>query len=101
MNQEDKKMMEPKDSFCMKFSASQMLPSCYTVSYDVAQYCTLLYNSFPTGHDAALGKALEMARELRKMGEERALVLYKAHLKLNTFASNYFSCRCCQLFPAV
>ena len=30
------------------------------------------------GHDVALSKALEMARELRKMGEERALVLYKA-----------------------
>jgi len=30
------------------------------------------------GHDVALAKALEMGRELRKMGEERAIVLHKA-----------------------
>ena len=32
-----------------------------------------------------------MARELRKMGEERALVLYKVHLKLNNFCFQLFS----------
>merc|ERR1719343_884957 len=30
------------------------------------------------GHTAALAKALEMGRDLRKMGEERAIVLHKA-----------------------
>lgn len=30
------------------------------------------------GHTSALAKALEMGRELRKMGEERAIVLHKA-----------------------
>lgn len=30
------------------------------------------------GHDSALTKALELGRELRKMGEERAIVLHKA-----------------------
>mmetsp|Transcript_86104 Transcript_86104/g.251927 ORF Transcript_86104/g.251927 Transcript_86104/m.251927 type:complete len:790 (-) Transcript_86104:39-2408(-) len=30
------------------------------------------------GHDVALAKALEMGRDLRKMGEERAIVLHKA-----------------------
>lgn len=30
------------------------------------------------GHDAALAKALEMGRDLRKMGEDRAIVLHKA-----------------------
>jgi len=30
------------------------------------------------GHTTALSKALEMARDLRKMGEERAIVLHKA-----------------------
>lgn len=30
------------------------------------------------GHEAALAKALEMGRELRKLGEERAIVLHKA-----------------------
>ena len=44
-----------------------------------------------------------MARELRKMGEERALVLYKVHLQLSAFLlpAIFSSCRCCQLFPAV
>jgi len=32
----------------------------------------------PLGHEAALSKALVLARELRKMGEERAIVLHKA-----------------------
>jgi len=32
----------------------------------------------PKGHEAALSRALELARELRKMGEERAIVLHKA-----------------------
>jgi len=30
------------------------------------------------GHNAALGKSLELGRDLRKMGEERAIVLHKA-----------------------
>lgn len=30
------------------------------------------------GHEAALAKSLELGRELRKMGEERAIVLHKA-----------------------
>eukprot|EP00927_Polykrikos_kofoidii_P030720 TRINITY_DN26447_c0_g1_i1.p1 TRINITY_DN26447_c0_g1~~TRINITY_DN26447_c0_g1_i1.p1 ORF type:complete len:766 (-),score=189.39 TRINITY_DN26447_c0_g1_i1:107-2404(-) len=30
------------------------------------------------GHDAALSKSLELGRDLRKMGEERAIVLHKA-----------------------
>lgn len=30
------------------------------------------------GHEAALARALEMGRDLRKMGEERAIVLHKA-----------------------
>lgn len=45
---------------------------------------------FPAGHNAALSKALEMARELRKMGEERALVLYKAGI-LTIFDSDVVS----------
>eukprot|EP00930_Biecheleria_cincta_P001395 TRINITY_DN102535_c0_g1_i1.p1 TRINITY_DN102535_c0_g1~~TRINITY_DN102535_c0_g1_i1.p1 ORF type:complete len:713 (-),score=179.72 TRINITY_DN102535_c0_g1_i1:56-2020(-) len=32
----------------------------------------------PQGHEAGMAKALELARELRKMGEERAIVLHKA-----------------------
>ncbi|CAK0838069.1 unnamed protein product, partial [Prorocentrum cordatum] len=45
------------------------------------QYCFGIMGSGGTpalGHDEALGKALEMGRDLRKMGEERAIVLHKA-----------------------
>ena len=50
----------------------------------------VLILGFPAGHNAALSKALEMARELRKMGEERALVLYKAGI-LTIFDSDVVS----------
>lgn len=45
------------------------------------QFCFGIMGSGGTpalGHEEALGKALEMGRDLRKIGEERAIVLHKA-----------------------
>uniref|UniRef100_A0A7S1AKB3 J domain-containing protein n=1 Tax=Noctiluca scintillans TaxID=2966 RepID=A0A7S1AKB3_NOCSC len=63
------------------------LKQAYTVMMDdqlravYRQYCFGIAGSGgcePMGHDAALSKALVMGRELRKMGEERAIVLHRA-----------------------
>lgn len=63
------------------------LKQAYTVIMDdqlravYRQYCFGIAGSggVPAlGHDNALAKALEMGRDLRKMGEERAIVLHKA-----------------------
>lgn len=63
------------------------LKQAYTVMMDdqlravYRQHCFGIAGSGgcpPQGHEAALAKALEMGRELRKMGEERAIVLHKA-----------------------
>lgn len=63
------------------------LKQAYTVIMDeqlravYRQHCFGIAGSGGTkaeGHDAALGKALVLGRELRKMSEERAIVLHKA-----------------------
>lgn len=63
------------------------LKQAYTVVMDeqlravYRQHCFGIAGSGGTpalGHEIALAKALEMGRELRKLGEERAIVLHKA-----------------------
>eukprot|EP00929_Paragymnodinium_shiwhaense_P000439 TRINITY_DN100681_c0_g1_i1.p1 TRINITY_DN100681_c0_g1~~TRINITY_DN100681_c0_g1_i1.p1 ORF type:complete len:705 (-),score=246.35 TRINITY_DN100681_c0_g1_i1:56-2170(-) len=63
------------------------LKQAYTVAMDdqlravYRQHCFGISGSGGTpalGHEAALAKSLEMGRDLRKAGEDRALVLYKA-----------------------
>lgn len=63
------------------------LKQAYTVLLDdqlravYRQYCFGISGSGgcpAQGHEVALAKALEMGRDLRKMGEERAIVLHKA-----------------------
>jgi hypothetical protein len=63
------------------------LKQAYTIVMDeqlravYRQYCFGIAGSggcVAQGHETALANALEMGRDLRKMGEERALVLYKA-----------------------
>eukprot|EP00928_Gymnodinium_smaydae_P087348 TRINITY_DN71621_c0_g1_i1.p1 TRINITY_DN71621_c0_g1~~TRINITY_DN71621_c0_g1_i1.p1 ORF type:complete len:776 (+),score=224.71 TRINITY_DN71621_c0_g1_i1:186-2330(+) len=63
------------------------LKQAYTVVSDeqlravYRQHCFGISGSGGTpalGHEAALAKSLEMARDLRKAGEERAIVLHKA-----------------------
>lgn len=63
------------------------LKQAYTVIMDeqlravYRQYCFGIAGSGgcpAQGHEAALARALEMGRDLRKMGEERAIVLHKA-----------------------
>merc|ERR1719502_1532809 len=63
------------------------LKQAYTVVMDeqlrsvYRQHCFGIAGSGGTkaeGHEAALSKALVLGRELRKMGEERAIVLHKA-----------------------
>jgi len=80
----DKLGREPTDADRARFTK---LKQAYTVLMDeqlravYRQHCFGIAGSggcAPQGHETALSKALEMARELRKMGEERALVLYKA-----------------------
>ncbi|CAK9068031.1 Hypothetical protein (Fragment) [Durusdinium trenchii] len=80
----DKLGREPTDADRARFTK---LKQAYTVLMDeqlravYRQHCFGIAGTGgcpPQGHEAALSKALEMARELRKMGEERALVLYKA-----------------------
>jgi len=80
----DKLGREPTEADRARFTK---LKQAYTVVMDDqlrAQYrqsCFGIAGSGgcpPQGHEAGLAKALELARDLRKMGEERAIVLHKA-----------------------
>lgn len=82
--QPDKLGREPSEADKARFTK---LKQAYTVIMDdqmrgvYRQHCYGIAGSggIPAlGHDAALAKALEMGRDLRKMGEERAIVLHKA-----------------------
>lgn len=75
---------EPTEADRARFTK---LKQAYTVVMDeqlravYRQHCFGIAGSGgcpPQGHEAGLARALEMGRELRKMGEERAIVLHKA-----------------------
>eukprot|EP00933_Yihiella_yeosuensis_P075789 TRINITY_DN8531_c0_g3_i1.p1 TRINITY_DN8531_c0_g3~~TRINITY_DN8531_c0_g3_i1.p1 ORF type:complete len:751 (-),score=227.18 TRINITY_DN8531_c0_g3_i1:311-2317(-) len=75
---------EPNEADHARFTK---LKQAYTVIMDeqlravYRQHCFGIAGSggcAPQGHEAALAKSLEMGRDLRKMGEERAIVLHKA-----------------------
>mmetsp|Transcript_75584 Transcript_75584/g.210000 ORF Transcript_75584/g.210000 Transcript_75584/m.210000 type:complete len:759 (-) Transcript_75584:146-2422(-) len=75
---------EPLKSDQMRYTK---MKQAYTVIMDdqlravYRQHCFGIAGSGgtqPIGHEAALAKALEMGRDLRKMGEDRAIVLHKA-----------------------
>lgn len=80
----DKLAREPTAADKARFTK---LKQAYTVVMDEQLRAVYRQNCFgiagsggtePMGHEAALTKALEMGRDLRKAGEERAIVLHKA-----------------------
>eukprot|EP00442_Polarella_glacialis_P026490 CAMPEP_0115107506 /NCGR_PEP_ID=MMETSP0227-20121206/37360_1 /TAXON_ID=89957 /ORGANISM="Polarella glacialis, Strain CCMP 1383" /LENGTH=740 /DNA_ID=CAMNT_0002505445 /DNA_START=120 /DNA_END=2342 /DNA_ORIENTATION=+ len=75
---------EPSEADKARFTK---LKQAYTVIMDeqlravYRQHCFGIAGSGgcpPQGHEAGLAKSLELGRELRKMGEDRAIVLHKA-----------------------